>query len=152
MYNNFIYKYDYLHLSIYLLFSHPFSGDNYSQPPWINFSHSEGNESEVMTYPPTSEHSSSIIREPTIMEEFEDPDSDIIQFHRFNSEDIIYEEPKKQVKIVGEKYLKGELLGEGSYSKVKEMLDCVLLCRRAVKIMKKRRLKRIPNGESNVQR
>ena len=32
------------------------------------------------------------------------------------------------------------------------MLDCVTLCRRAVKIMKKRRLSRIANGEENVRR
>ena len=106
----------------------------------------------MVMYQPTSGQPSSVTKEPTVMEDMEDPDGDIIRFHRFNSEDVIYEEPKKQAKIVGEKYLKGEVLGEGSYSKVKEMLDCVLLCRRAVKIMKKRRLKRIPNGEANVQR
>ena len=86
------------------------------------------------------------------MEEMDDTDEDTLHFHRFNSKDIIYEEPKKQAKIVGEKYLKGEVLGEGAYSKVKEMLDCILLCRRAVKIMKKRKLKSILNGEANVRR
>ena len=123
--------------------------DNYSssQTPWIKFGQGEREESQVVMYPPDPAH-----MEPTIREEIEDPDGDIIQFHRFNSEDVIYEEPKKQAKIIGEKYLKGEVLGEGSYSKVKEMLDCVLLCRRAVKIMKKRRIKRILNGEANVQR
>ena len=75
-----------------------------------------------------------------------------LQFHRYNSEDVIYELPRKQPKIVGGKYLKGELLGEGSYSKVKEMLDVNTLCRRAIKIMKQKRLRRIPNGEANVQR
>ena len=75
-----------------------------------------------------------------------------LQFHRYNSEDVIYELPKKQAKIIGGKYLKGELLGDGSYSKVKEMLDVNTLCRRAVKIMKQKRLRRIPNGEANVQR
>ena len=59
---------------------------------------------------------------------------------------------KKQAKIIGDKYLKGEQLGDGSYSKVKEMLDVNTLCRRAVKIMKQKRLRRIPNGEANVQR
>ena len=78
--------------------------------------------------------------------------SEDLQFHRYNSEDVIYELPKKQAKIIGDKYLKGELLGEGSYSKVKEMLDVNTLCRRAVKIMKQKRLRRIPNGEANVQR
>ncbi|XP_064386866.1 serine/threonine-protein kinase stk11-like [Halichondria panicea] len=65
---------------------------------------------------------------------------------------IIYEEARKEAKIIGGRYLKGEQLGEGSYSKVKEMLDVNTLCRRAVKIMKEKRLKRIPNGEANVQR
>ena len=75
-----------------------------------------------------------------------------LQFYRYNSEDVIYELPKKQPKIVGGKYLKGELLGDGSYSKVKEMLDVNTLCRRAVKIMKQKRLRRkILNGEANVQ-
>ena len=78
--------------------------------------------------------------------------SEDLQFHRYNSEDVIYELPKKQAKIIGGKYLKGELLGDGSYSKVKEMLDVHTLCRRAVKIMKQKRLRRIPNGETNVQR
>lgn len=73
-------------------------------------------------------------------------------FHRYDSNDIVYEVPTPQAKIVGNRYLKGELLGEGSYSKVKEMLDCQTLCRRAVKIMKQRKLRRIPNGEQNVRR
>ena len=73
-------------------------------------------------------------------------------FHRYDSNDIVYEVPRPQAKIVGNRYLKGELLGEGSYSKVKEMLDCQTLCRRAVKIMKQRKLRRIPNGEQNVRR
>jgi len=78
-------------------------------------------------------------------------DDDFV-FHRYHDGDIIYEEARKEAKIVGGRYLKGELLGEGSYSKVKEMLDVNTLCRRAVKIMKHKKLKRIPNGEANVQR
>lgn len=46
----------------------------------------------------------------------------------------------------------GDLLGEGSYGKVKEMLDSETLCRRAVKILKKKKLRRIPNGEANVKK
>ena len=72
-------------------------------------------------------------------------------FQRYDSKDIIYEEPKRQAKIVAGRYLKGDLIGKGSYSKVKEMLDCVTLCRRAVKIMKQRKLRTITNGEANVQ-
>ena len=73
-------------------------------------------------------------------------------FHRYDSNDIVYEVPRLKAKIIGGRYLKGEVLGEGSYSKVKEMLDCQTLCRRAVKIMKQRKLRRIPNGEQNVKR
>lgn len=71
-------------------------------------------------------------------------------FHRVDSDQIIYEE-KKKCKYIG-KYVMGDLLGEGSYGKVKEMLDSTTLCRRAVKILKKKKLRRIPNGEINVQR
>lgn len=72
-------------------------------------------------------------------------------FHRVDSSDIIYRSKKKKCKMVG-KYVMGDVLGEGSYGKVKEMLDSETLCRRAVKILKKRKLRRIPNGEQNVQR
>uniref|UniRef100_A0AAZ3QZI8 Serine/threonine-protein kinase STK11 n=1 Tax=Oncorhynchus tshawytscha TaxID=74940 RepID=A0AAZ3QZI8_ONCTS len=53
---------------------------------------------------------------------------------------------RKRAKLIG-KYLMGDLLGEGSYGKVKEMLDSETLCRRAVKILKKKKLRRIPNGK-----
>ncbi|KAL5486509.1 hypothetical protein EMCRGX_G018997 [Ephydatia muelleri] len=79
----------------------------------------------------------------------EQPDDN---FHRYSDRDIIYEQPKKKAKIINGRYLKGDKLGEGSYSKVKEMLDVATLCRRAVKIMKQKKLRRIPNGEANVQR
>ena len=65
----------------------------------------------------------------------------------------------------------GDVLGEGSYAKVKEAIDSEALVsqelgrslravksdisvqvRRAVKIMKKRKLRKIPNGEANVER
>lgn len=82
----------------------------------------------------------------------EDTTDEFVPFHFYNSDDVIYEQPQKRAKIIGGKYLKGELLGEGAYSKVKEMLDVNTLCRRAVKIMKQRRLRKIPNGEANVQR
>lgn len=78
-------------------------------------------------------------------------DEDGIMFHRVDSNQIIYEAKKKKFKMIG-KYVMGDLLGEGSYGKVKEMLDSETLCRRAVKILKKRKLRRIPNGEQNVQR
>ena len=46
----------------------------------------------------------------------------------------------------------GDTLGEGSYGKVKECLDSETLCRKAVKILKKKKLRKIPNGEQNVKR
>lgn len=72
-------------------------------------------------------------------------------FHRVDSNQIIYETKRKKCKMIG-KYVMGDLLGEGSYGKVKEMLDSETLSRRAVKILKKRKLRKIPNGEQNVQR
>ena len=87
------------------------------------------------------------------VEDVDSPGDGVVPFYKYDSTDIIYAQPQRpKAKIVGNKYLKGELLGEGSYSKVKEMLDVNTLCRRAVKIMKQRRLRRIPNGETNVQR
>ncbi|XP_045158706.2 serine/threonine-protein kinase stk11-like [Mercenaria mercenaria] len=79
-----------------------------------------------------------------------DDDMDLNFFHRVDSAQVIYER-RKRAKLV-EKYLIGDLLGEGSYGKVKEVLDTETLCRRAVKILKKKRLRRIPNGEINVKR
>lgn len=78
----------------------------------------------------------------------EDPN---IFFHRVDSDQIIYQPRRKRAKLIG-KYLMGDALGEGSYGKVKEMLDSENLRRCAVKIMKRRKLRRIPNGEQNVQR
>lgn len=84
-----------------------------------------------------------------------DPNYDLDEinmfFHRVDSDQIIYEEKKKKCKFIG-KYVMGDVLGEGSYGKVKEVLDSETLCRRAVKILKRKKLRRIPNGELNVQR
>ncbi|XP_061878701.1 serine/threonine-protein kinase STK11 isoform X1 [Entelurus aequoreus] len=71
--------------------------------------------------------------------------------HRIDSSEVIYQPRRKRAKLIG-KYLMGDLLGEGSYGKVKEMLDSETLCRRAVKILKKKKLRRIPNGEANVKK
>lgn len=84
-----------------------------------------------------------------------DDDLDMVNinnfFHRVDSDQIIYQTKKRNLKMIG-KYVMGDLLGEGSYGKVKEMLDSETLCRRAAKILKQRKLRRIPNGEQNVQR
>lgn len=84
-------------------------------------------------------------------DQIEDLDQTIPFFQRVDSADIIYKSKKKKCKMIG-RYVMGDVLGEGSYGKVKEMLDSETLCRRAVKILKKRKLRRIPNGEQNVQR
>lgn len=54
-------------------------------------------------------------------------------FNRVNSAEIIYQAKKKSCKMIG-KYVMGDILGEGSYGKVKEVLDSETLCRRAVKV------------------
>lgn len=59
--------------------------------------------------------------------------SNSLQFNRVSSEEIVYK--KKKIKMIG-KYCMGDKLGEGSYGKVKEVLDSESLCRRAVKVIK----------------
>lgn len=54
-------------------------------------------------------------------------------FNRVDSAEIIYQAKKKACKMVG-KYVMGDVLGEGSYGKVKEVLDSENLTRRAVKV------------------
>jgi hypothetical protein len=58
--------------------------------------------------------------------------SNSLQFNRVSSEEIVYKK-KNAVKMIG-KYCMGDKLGEGSYGKVKEVLDSESLCRRAVKV------------------
>lgn len=60
-----------------------------------------------------------------------DPTSTV--FNRVDSSDIIYQQKKKKCKLVG-KYVMGDVLGEGSYGKVKEVLDSETLSRLAVKV------------------
>jgi len=58
-------------------------------------------------------------------------------FQRLDSEDVVYKVRKKKSKFIGPngKYLMGDLLGEGSYGKVKEVLDSETLVRRLVNIL-----------------
>ncbi len=81
----------------------------------------------------------------------DDPVDNLFPFHRVNSEEVIYQPRQKKAKLIG-KYMVGDTLGEGSYGKVKECLDSETLCRMAVKILKKKKLRKIPNGEPNVKR
>lgn len=87
------------------------------------------------------------------MNDVDDPFDDNFAFiTKIDSDQVIYQPQKlKRAKLVG-KYLLGDALGEGSYGKVKECLDTESLCRRAVKILKKKKLRKIPNGEANVKR
>lgn len=78
-------------------------------------------------------------------------DTQNLFFNRVASDEVIYQSKKPKCKMVG-KYVFGDLLGEGSYGKVKELLDSETLRRRAVKILTKKKLRRIPNGEQNVAR
>ncbi|MCL4121354.1 UNVERIFIED_CONTAM: hypothetical protein GTU68_054871, partial [Idotea baltica] len=71
--------------------------------------------------------------------------------HKIDSMEIVYSQPEIKYSLIGP-YIKGNLLGEGSYGKVKECIHSRTLQRCAVKIMKHRTLRRITNGEQNVQR
>ena len=77
--------------------------------------------------------------------------SNLIAIERVDSRDVVFDNRPKKIKILG-KYVMGDVLGEGSYAKVKECIDQESLCRRAIKIMKRKKLRKIPNGEQNVQR
>ena len=78
-------------------------------------------------------------------------DDDDFVIRTIPSNEIICETVERKAKCIG-KYLMGDVLGEGAYGKVKEVLDIVTLQRRAVKIMKRQRLRKIPHGEENVKR
>lgn len=84
----------------------------------------------------------------------DDDDMGIPRIIRIDSADIVYEDNNPRASFIGEagRYMKGELLGEGSYSKVKEVLDIQTLSRRAVKIVKWRNIRKIQNGIANVIR
>ncbi|PVD23410.1 hypothetical protein C0Q70_16679 [Pomacea canaliculata] len=81
----------------------------------------------------------------------DDPLDQPFFIQRVNSDEIVYQPRRRRAKLIG-KYLMGDVLGEGSYGKVKEVLDTETLFRRAVKILKRKKLRKIPNGEQNVQR
>uniref|UniRef100_A0A915LWS7 Non-specific serine/threonine protein kinase n=1 Tax=Meloidogyne javanica TaxID=6303 RepID=A0A915LWS7_MELJA len=74
--------------------------------------------------------------------------NEFINVDNFIIDEIFTEKPPKILKD----YLFGNVIGEGSYSKVKEVLHVNSLIRRAIKIIKDKRLRKIPGGEQNVQR
>ncbi|CAF0941581.1 unnamed protein product [Rotaria sordida] len=70
-----------------------------------------------------------------------------VPIQRVSSEDEFnFYVKRKRAKFIGP-YLFGDVIGQGSYAKVKECLDSRNLCRRAVKIMQRRRLRKTPHGE-----
>jgi hypothetical protein len=70
-----------------------------------------------------------------------------VPIQRVSSEDELNLYTKrKRAKFIGP-YLFGDVIGQGSYAKVKECVDRRNLCRRAVKIMQRRRLRKTPHGE-----
>lgn len=71
--------------------------------------------------------------------------------HRLTPEDISIKMRESQ-KCLHKQYIVGEMLGEGSYGKVKELLDTKTnkLC--AVKILTKKKLRNIPGGEDSIRR
>jgi serine/threonine-protein kinase 11 len=82
---------------------------------------------------------------------FLNADDDILpRITRIDSAEVVYR-AQRRAKLVG-RYLMGDILGEGSYGKVKEALDTETLQRRAIKIIKRRKLRKINNGEQNVKR
>ncbi|MCP9264622.1 hypothetical protein DINM_022740 [Dirofilaria immitis] len=74
------------------------------------------------------------------------PSSSAVEQQVFVEEVFIEKKPK-----ILNGYLFGERIGEGSYGKVKEVLEQDTLVRRAVKIIKEARLRKIPNGHANVE-
>ena len=75
----------------------------------------------------------------------------LLKIQRVDSKDVIFDTRPKKAKMLG-KYIMCDILGEGSYAKVKEVIDSETLIRRAVKIMKRRKLRKIPHGEQNAER
>ena len=72
-------------------------------------------------------------------------------FKRVDSMELVPSQHKEAKVIKG--YLMGELLGDGSYGKVKECLELATLARRAVKIINLKTVARkIPRGVENVRK
>ena len=82
---------------------------------------------------------------------FNSHSTDSLFIHRTESLDVYYEPPRLTPKCI-QSYILGDALGEGSYGKVREAFDMYSLRRAAIKIMKQKRLRKIPGGEENVRR
>ena len=71
-----------------------------------------------------------------------------INMNNFNFQ--MMQDQTKPFKCI-DRYLVGKTLGVGSYSKVKEIFDTEFLVRRAIKLIKRRVLKKIPDGDASVE-
>ncbi|GFQ85648.1 hypothetical protein TNCT_142031 [Trichonephila clavata] len=126
------------------------NNENYSNSAWLSEgAYGEANPTCNFNIPSNDDFEYTTQNEP--IDSWLNEDNGPVAFYRFDSKEIRCTTPKKRAKWVG-KYLMGDILGEGSYGKVKEVLDSTTLCRRAVKILKRRKLRKIPNGEKNVER
>ncbi|GFW22685.1 hypothetical protein TNCV_2764971 [Trichonephila clavipes] len=126
------------------------SSENYPNNAWLSKgAHGEANPTCNFNIPSDDDFEFSAQNKP--IDSWLNEENGPVAFYRFDSKEIRCTTPKKRAKWVG-KYLMGDVLGEGSYGKVKEVLDSTTLCRRAVKILKRRKLRKIPNGEKNVER
>ncbi|GIX79399.1 hypothetical protein CDAR_228491 [Caerostris darwini] len=126
------------------------SYENYPENAWLpEGAHGGARSSCNFNMPSDEDYIYNSQKEP--IDSWLNEDNGPVAFYRFDSKEIRCTSPKKRPKMIG-KYLMGDVLGEGSYGKVKEALDSTSLCRRAVKILKKRKLRKIPNGEKNVYR
>ncbi len=100
-------------------------------------------------------HEQKLLQEQELVGEDEDDCgaiiSGIIPIQRMDSRDVIFDNRQKKAKVLAGKYVMGDVLGEGAFAKVKEAIDKETLCRRAVKIMKRKKLKKVPHGEENVR-
>ncbi|XP_075242168.1 serine/threonine-protein kinase STK11-like [Convolutriloba macropyga] len=105
--------------------------------------------SDVQTIPDTE--GESVTPNEVLAEDDEVVGNEFI-FQQVESLDNLFVENgrEKPPKFINERYLLGSQMGEGSYGKVKQVLDTFTLQKMAVKIMNKQKLKKIPNGERNA--
>lgn len=77
---------------------------------------------------------------------------------KFKAQCVVYKKDdnggdgNSRPKIYRERYVIGRVIGEGSYAKVKEAFDLNNHCTVAIKIFSLRKLRRIPLGESSMNR
>jgi len=118
------------------------------QQPSILYNYKNGNQSShsgAQFNIPFDEHEEDGEQTSTFLLDLTPPTPVPIQ--RVSSEDELnFYTKRKRAKFIGP-YLFGDVIGQGSYAKVKECLDRRNLCRRAVKIMQRRRLRKTPHGE-----